>query len=89
MVGQESVNGRLEEIGLRLDVPPCMRCLLVTMVLTRRLVMMLRFLTGGFDRYMRLWDTETGQCINTVTNRKVGTYNISRHPPISQPLFSH
>lgn len=30
-----------------------------------------RFLTGGFDRFLRLWDTETGQCISTITNRKM------------------
>ncbi len=30
-----------------------------------------RFLSGGFDRFLRLWDTETGQCIQTITNRKV------------------
>lgn len=33
-----------------------------------------RFVTGGFDRFMRVWDTETGQVIQTVTNRKVRTY---------------
>jgi pre-mRNA-processing factor 17 len=29
------------------------------------------FLTASFDRFMRYWDTETGQCISTLTNRKV------------------
>ena len=33
-----------------------------------------RFVTGGFDRFLRVWDTETGQVIQTVTNRKVRTY---------------
>lgn len=32
-----------------------------------------RFVTGGFDRFLRVWDTETGQVIQTVTNRKVRT----------------
>ncbi len=30
------------------------------------------FVTGGFDRFLRVWDTETGQVVQTVTNRKVG-----------------
>jgi pre-mRNA-processing factor 17 len=29
------------------------------------------FITASFDRFMRYWDTETGQCISTLTNRKV------------------
>ncbi|RHZ01688.1 hypothetical protein DYB35_007946 [Aphanomyces astaci] len=29
------------------------------------------FLTASFDRYMRLWDTETGQVKHTFTNRRV------------------
>ncbi len=39
-----------------------------------------RFLSGGFDRFLRLWDTETGQCISTVTNRKV-PYAAKFYPP--------
>jgi len=31
------------------------------------------FVTGGFDRFLRVWDTETGQVVQTVTNRKVGS----------------
>jgi len=30
-----------------------------------------KFLTASFDRFSRLWDTETGQAIGTFTNRKV------------------
>ncbi|EWM29450.1 pre-mrna-processing factor 17 [Nannochloropsis gaditana] len=39
-----------------------------------------RFLSGGFDRFLRLWDTETGQCISTITNRKV-PYAAKFYPP--------
>ncbi|NXU10862.1 PRP17 factor, partial [Pardalotus punctatus] len=30
-----------------------------------------RFLSAAYDRYLKLWDTETGQCISRFTNRKV------------------
>ena len=30
-----------------------------------------RFLSCGFDRQMKLWDTETGQCIKRFSNGKV------------------
>ncbi|CAG0923160.1 unnamed protein product [Notodromas monacha] len=30
-----------------------------------------RFLSAGYDRYIKLWDTETGQCIEKFTNKKV------------------
>ncbi|XP_057336411.1 pre-mRNA-processing factor 17-like [Microplitis mediator] len=30
-----------------------------------------RFLSAGFDRYVKLWDTETGACISRFTNNKV------------------
>jgi pre-mRNA-processing factor 17 len=37
------------------------------------------FLTAAFDRYIRHWDTETGQCVATFTNRKMG-YNVKYYP---------
>ncbi|KAJ8355685.1 hypothetical protein SKAU_G00184790 [Synaphobranchus kaupii] len=30
-----------------------------------------QFLSAGYDRYLKLWDTETGKCISRFTNRKV------------------
>jgi hypothetical protein len=30
-----------------------------------------RFLSCGFDRYCKLWDTETGQCIGSYTTKKI------------------
>jgi pre-mRNA-processing factor 17 len=30
-----------------------------------------RFLSAGFDKYIKLWDTETGQCITRFTNKKI------------------
>jgi len=30
-----------------------------------------RFLTCSYDRYLKLWDTETGSCISAFTNRKL------------------
>ena len=30
-----------------------------------------QFLSAGYDRYVRLWDTETGACVRRFTNRKV------------------
>ncbi|EQC40369.1 hypothetical protein SDRG_02268 [Saprolegnia diclina VS20] len=37
------------------------------------------FLTCSFDRFIRLWDTETGQVLQTYTNRRV-PYCIKFHP---------
>ena len=31
------------------------------------------FLSTSYDRYIKLWDTETGECVNRFTNNKVGT----------------
>ncbi|KAK3506595.1 hypothetical protein QTP70_010592 [Hemibagrus guttatus] len=30
-----------------------------------------QFLSAAYDRYLKLWDTETGKCISKLTNRKV------------------
>ncbi|KAM4633534.1 pre-mRNA-processing factor 17 [Polymixia lowei] len=30
-----------------------------------------QFLSAAYDRYIKLWDTETGKCISPFTNRKV------------------
>ncbi|XP_047243216.1 pre-mRNA-processing factor 17 [Girardinichthys multiradiatus] len=30
-----------------------------------------QFLSAAYDRYLKLWDSETGQCISRFTNRKV------------------
>ncbi|CAM9434937.1 unnamed protein product [Chrysoparadoxa australica] len=30
-----------------------------------------KFTSCGYDRFVRLWDTETGQCITTLTNRRM------------------
>ncbi|XP_006826002.1 pre-mRNA-processing factor 17-like [Saccoglossus kowalevskii] len=30
-----------------------------------------KFLSAAYDKYIKLWDTETGQCISRFTNRKV------------------
>ncbi|KAF8506880.1 pre-mRNA splicing factor [Russula emetica] len=38
-----------------------------------------RFLSCGYDRYMKLWDTETGQCIQRFNNGKI-PYVVRFHP---------
>lgn len=38
-----------------------------------------RFLSAGYDRQMKLWDTETGQCIKAFSNGKV-PYVVKFHP---------
>jgi len=38
-----------------------------------------RFLSCSYDRYIKLWDTETGQCIRRFTNRRV-PYTVRFHP---------
>ncbi|XP_033120463.1 pre-mRNA-processing factor 17-like [Anneissia japonica] len=30
-----------------------------------------KFISAGYDRYMKIWDTETGECISRFTNNKV------------------
>ena len=39
----------------------------------------IQFLSSAFDRYVRLWDTETGQAVATFTNRKMA-YQCKFHP---------
>jgi len=38
-----------------------------------------RFLTCSYDRYLKLWDTETGECISAFTNRKL-PYCVAFNP---------
>jgi pre-mRNA-processing factor 17 len=38
-----------------------------------------QFLSSGFDRYIRLWDVETGQAKGTFSNRKMG-YQVKFYP---------
>ena len=38
-----------------------------------------RFLSCGYDRQMKLWDTETGQCIKRFSNGKI-PYVVKFHP---------
>ena len=38
-----------------------------------------RFLSCGYDRQMKLWDTETGQCIKRFSNGKI-PYVVRFHP---------
>ena len=37
------------------------------------------FVTCSYDRYLKLWDTETGECISAFTNRKL-PYCSKLHP---------
>ncbi|XP_033225046.1 pre-mRNA-processing factor 17 [Belonocnema kinseyi] len=46
-----------------------------------------QFLSAGYDRYVKLWDTETGACISKFTSRKV-PYCVKFNPdPDKQHLF--
>jgi WD40 repeat protein len=38
-----------------------------------------RFLSASFDRYVRLWDTATGECLKTFTTRRV-PYCVEFYP---------
>lgn len=44
-----------------------------------------KFLSAGYDRMVRLWDTETGKCISRFTNKKI-PYCVKFHPE-KQNLF--
>lgn len=44
-----------------------------------------RFLSAGYDRFVREWDTETGQCISTFTNRKMPY--CARYYPVDNNIF--
>jgi len=37
------------------------------------------FLSTSYDRFIKLWDTETGQCVSRFTNKKVG-YCVKFNP---------
>jgi len=46
-----------------------------------------QFLSCGYDRFMKLWDTETGQCIKRFSNGKI-PYVVRFHPdPDKQHIF--
>jgi pre-mRNA-processing factor 17 len=46
-----------------------------------------RFVSAGYDRYLKLWDTETGSVISRFTSRKV-PYCVKFHPDYNkQHLF--
>lgn len=39
-----------------------------------------RFVSAGYDRFLKLWDTETGACVRKFTNRKIAycvKFNVS------------
>ena len=38
-----------------------------------------QFLSCGYDRQMKLWDTETGQCLSRFSNGKI-PYVVRFHP---------
>ncbi|RZF39824.1 hypothetical protein LSTR_LSTR000472 [Laodelphax striatellus] len=38
-----------------------------------------QFLSAAYDRYIKLWDTETGECISRFTSRKI-PYCVKFHP---------
>lgn len=46
-----------------------------------------RFVSAGYDRYLKLWDTETGSVVSRFTSRKV-PYCVKFHPDYNkQHLF--
>ncbi|CAN0512897.1 unnamed protein product, partial [Ectocarpus sp. 8 AP-2014] len=44
-----------------------------------------QFLSAGYDRFIRQWDTETGQCIATFTNRKMPY--CAKYYPVDNNMF--
>ena len=38
-----------------------------------------KFLSAAYDRYIKLWDVETGQVVSRFTNKKV-PYCVKFHP---------
>lgn len=43
------------------------------------------FLSAGYDRFVRQWDTETGQCVATFTNRKMPY--CAKYYPVDNNVF--
>eukprot|EP00322_Chrysochromulina_rotalis_P027344 CAMPEP_0115870836 /NCGR_PEP_ID=MMETSP0287-20121206/22544_1 /TAXON_ID=412157 /ORGANISM="Chrysochromulina rotalis, Strain UIO044" /LENGTH=571 /DNA_ID=CAMNT_0003325595 /DNA_START=8 /DNA_END=1723 /DNA_ORIENTATION=- len=46
-----------------------------------------RFVTCSYDRYLKLWDTETGECISAFTNRKL-PFCAKLHPDEQNTLLA-
>jgi pre-mRNA-processing factor 17 len=46
-----------------------------------------RFVSCSYDRYLKLWDTETGECITALTNRKL-PYCCKVHPDEPHTLLA-
>ena len=47
------------------------------------------FLSTSYDRYIKLWDTETGECVNRFTNNKVRkTFMIFNFPSRKITVFN-
>ena len=42
-----------------------------------------RFVTCSYDRFCKLWDTETGECISAFTNKKI-PFCVKVNPDPSQ-----
>lgn len=46
----------------------------------------MKFLSAGYDRYIKLWDTETGQCSSKFLSRKI-PYCVKIHPDADKQHF--
>lgn len=44
-----------------------------------------QFLSAGYDRFLRQWDTETGKCVSTLTNRKMPY--CAKYYPLENNIF--